>query len=85
MITESFSNARKNLGAIMDRVVTQKVPIKIKRRGTEGVVLVSESQWSSIEETLYLLASPANARELMNAIRGLDAGEGVEHRLIDEG
>tara|TARA_R110000824_G_scaffold104214_2_gene247318 strand:+ start:19521 stop:19778 length:258 start_codon:yes stop_codon:yes gene_type:complete len=83
MITESFSNARKNLGAIMDRVVNEKVPIKIKRRGTEGVILVSESEWSSIEETLYLLASPANARELMNAIRGLDAGEAVEQELIE--
>lgn len=84
MITESFSNARENLGAIMDRVVAEKVPIKIKRPGAEGVVLVSESEWSSTEETLYLLASPANARQLMDAIRGLDAGEGVEHTLVEE-
>ncbi|MDM8010807.1 MAG: type II toxin-antitoxin system prevent-host-death family antitoxin [Parasphingorhabdus sp.] len=84
MITESFSNARENLGAIMDRVVTEKVLIKIKRPGAEGVVLVSETEWSSIEETLYLLASPANARQLMDAIRGLDAGEGVEHELTEK-
>ena len=83
MITESFSNARKNLGAIMDRVVTEKVPIKIERPEAEGVVLVSESEWSSIEETLYLLDSPANARQLLDAIHGLDAGEGVEHKLIE--
>ena len=83
MITESFSNARKNLGAIMDRVVTEKVPIKIERPEAEGVVLVSESEWSSIEETLYLLDSPANARQLLDAIHGLDAGEGVAHKLIE--
>ena len=46
-------------------------------------MLVSESDWASIEETLYLLRSPANAARLLDAIRGLDAGEGEEHELIE--
>ena len=45
--------------------------------------MVSASEWSSIEETLYLLSSPRNAERLLEAIRGLEAGDGVEHELIE--
>jgi antitoxin YefM len=78
----SFSDARANLKAVMDRAVADKVPIAITRQKAEGVVMVSASEWSSIAETLYLLRSPANAERLLEAIRGLDAGEGEEHELI---
>jgi len=44
-------------------------------------VLVSASEWASIEETLYLLQSPANAKQLLESIARLDAGEGEEHEL----
>jgi antitoxin YefM len=80
----SFSETRANLKAVMDRVVTDKVPIAItRRRGQEGVVMISESEWASIEETLYLLTSPKNAARLLEAIRGLEAGKGEEHELIE--
>ena len=83
MQTETFSNTRANLKAIMDRVVADHAPVKITRQKAEGVVMVSESDWESMEETLYLLSSPKNAERLLTAIRRLEAGEGVEHELID--
>jgi antitoxin YefM len=59
-------------------------PVAITRaRGQEGVVMVSASEWASIEETLYLLRSPANAARLLEAIAGLEAGGGEEHELIE--
>jgi len=67
----------------MDRVVADRKPLKITRHRAEAVVMIAESEWASIEETLYLLDSPANARELMDAIHGLDAGKGVEYGLVD--
>ncbi len=80
----SFTETRANLKAVMDRVVADKAPIAITRqRGQEGVVMISESEWASIEETLYLLQSPKNAERLLEAIRGLEAGEGEEHELIE--
>ena len=45
-------------------------------------MLVSASEWASIEEALYLLSSPANAKRLMEGIARSDAGEGEEHELI---
>lgn len=79
----SISDARANMKAVIDRVVADKAPIAITRQRGEGVVMISASEWASIEETLYLLQSPANARELLEAIRGLEAGEGEEHELIE--
>lgn len=79
----SFSDARANLKSAMDRVVADKAPLAITRQRAEGVVMVAQSDWESIQETLYLLRSPANARELLASIAELDAGKGVERMLIE--
>ena len=79
----SYSEARENLKSVIDRVVADRAPIAITRQRGEGAVLISESEWASIEETLYLLRSPANAARLLGAIGRLDAGEGEEHDLIE--
>ena len=83
METLSISDTRANLKAVVDRVVADKVPIAITRQKGEGVVMVSASEWSSIEETLYLLQSPANAKRLLASIAELEAGNGEEHELIE--
>jgi antitoxin YefM len=83
MDTLSFSDTRANLKAVMDRVVADRAPIAITRQKAEGVVMISMSEWSAIEETLYLLQSPANAKRLLASIAELDAGKGEEHELID--
>lgn len=79
----SFSDVRANFKAVMERVVADKAPITITRRKAESVVMVSESEWASIEETLHLLSSPKNAERLLGAVRGLEAGGGEEHELIE--
>ena len=80
----SFSETRANLKAVLDKVVADRAPVSITRaRGQENVVMVSASEWASIEETLYLLRSPANADRLLDAVRGLEAGGGEEHDLIE--
>lgn len=79
----TFSEARANLKAVMDRACADKAPVVVKRaRGQENVVMVAESEWEGLQETLHLLASPANAKRLMEGIARLDAGEGEEHELI---
>ena len=76
---------RANLKAVLDRVVADKAPIQIVRPKGEGVVLVSESEWEGMLETMHLLSSPENARQLMERIARFDAGEGEEHELIRPG
>lgn len=83
MTSFSFSDARANLKAVMDRAVADRAPITITRRKAEGVVIISESEWASMEETLHLLSSPKNAERLLEAVRGFERGEGEEHELIE--
>ncbi|MEI9853018.1 MAG: type II toxin-antitoxin system prevent-host-death family antitoxin [Sphingomonas sp.] len=83
MQTLSTSEARANLKAVMDKVVADKAPIAIARQKGEGVVLISQSEWDSIEETLYLLRSPKNAKRLLESIAELEAAKGEEHELIE--
>lgn len=78
----SYSEARDNLKSMIDKVVADRAPLAITRQRGEGAVLVSASEWASIEETLYLLSSPANAKHLLDGIALLDAGKGEEHTLI---
>lgn len=71
----SLSAARADLKSVVDRVVADRVPVAITRRRGEGVVMVSASEWASIEETLYLLRSPRNAERLLASVRELEQGE----------
>lgn len=80
----TFSEARANLKAVMDRACADRAPVVVKRaRGQENVVMVAEGEWEGLQETLHLLASPANAKHLLEGIRELDAGRGEEHELIE--
>ena len=85
METLSISDTRANFKAVLDRVVADKAPIAITRQKGEGVVIIAASEWSSMEETLYLLQSPKNAERLLAAIDRFNAGEGEEHELIEAG
>ncbi|MBB6504802.1 antitoxin YefM [Sphingomonas endophytica] len=67
---------------MIDKVVADRAPLAITRQRGEGAVLVSASEWASIEETLYLLRSPANGKRLLESVAELEAGGGEEHELI---
>ena len=79
----SYSEARENLKSMIDKVVADRAPLAITRQRGEGAVLISASEWASIEETLYLLSSPANAKNLLESIAELEAGKGTERDLIE--
>lgn len=82
MRTVTYSEARDNLKAVLDSAADDRAPIMITRQRGENVVLISASEWAGMEETLHLMASPANAKHLMEGIKELDAGYGEEHELI---
>jgi len=74
----TYSDARQNLAKLMDRVVKDDEPVIVARRKRGSVVLVSLKEWNSIQETLHLNSTRANARALMKAMDDLEAGKGVE-------
>jgi antitoxin YefM len=83
MRTVNFSDARKHLKEVLDRVVDDADITIITRRDADDVVLMSLSEYNSWKETEYLLASPANARRLRESIAELDGGRKVYRDLIE--
>ena len=73
----TYSEARQNLAKLMDRVVKDSEPVIVARKKRGSVVLVSLAEWNSIQETMHLNSTRANARALMKAMDDLEAGKGI--------
>jgi antitoxin YefM len=84
MRTTSYSDLRRNLAAMIDRVNADHEPVIITRdHGKPAAVLMSLEDYASFEETRYLLRSPGNAARLLEATAELDQGGGSERELAE--
>ena len=79
----TYSEARANFAAMLDKVNDYHAPVLITRQQGKPAVLMSLEDFSDWEETAYLLRSPANARRLKGAIDRLNQGQGVVKNLSD--
>ena len=77
MSTITYSTARDHLAEVWDKTVSTRDPVIVTRRGTESIVMLPLDEWEGLQETAYLLRSPANAKRLLAAIDRLDRGEGA--------
>ena len=77
----TYSSARANLARTMDRVCEDHEALIITRSGEQAVVMLSLEDYQALEETAYLLRSPANARRLLSATAQLNADKGRERTL----
>ncbi|MYM40005.1 type II toxin-antitoxin system Phd/YefM family antitoxin [Duganella qianjiadongensis] len=78
----TFSEARAGLKGVMDGVCQDHSPAIITRQSGEAVVMLSLSDFSAIEETLYLLGSPKNANRLLTSLEQLNAGKARRRELV---
>jgi prevent-host-death family protein len=63
METTTVSTARARLYRLLDEVTASREPVLIAgKRG--NAVLVSEEDWRSIQETLYLLSMPGMRKSI---------------------
>ena len=79
----SYTAVRANLSKTMERVCNDHAPIIITRKRESPVVMLSLEDYQAMEETTYLLRSPANARNLLESIAALEDGKGIEQELIE--
>lgn len=63
----TYSELRANLKTALDRVVEDHVVIVVERARGGDAVLMSREDYESLNETAYLLRSPANAQRLLAA------------------
>jgi antitoxin YefM len=79
----SYTEAREHLAELWDRVVANREPIRLTRRGAAPVVLVSAEEYEGLLETAHLLRSPANAARLLAALEQARAGAGTPRTVAD--
>ena len=74
------SEARRNLFPLIAQVNNDRLPVEITSKGGDAV-LISRADYDALEETAYLLRSPANARRLLQSIDQAKADKVTEHLL----
>jgi len=68
MKTVTATKARENLYRLMDEVAVTSEPIQITGRRA-GAVLLSETDWRAIQETLYLLSIPGMRASIRKGLK----------------
>lgn len=82
--TLTYTKARETLAATMRRVCKDHVPVVITQKDENTVVMLSQDDFDSMEETSYLLKSPRNARRLLRSIREAQAGRVLKGKKLAE-
>ena len=81
--TITYSKARQELADTMQNAIDDRAPVLITRQNGGNCVLLSEEQYNSLEETAYLMRSPANAARLNQAIEDINNDRYTERDIIE--
>ncbi len=84
MTAVNVTRFREKLKDVLESVVNDHEPVIVTRPDGANVVVVSWEDWAGIEETAYLLRSPANARRLAESMRSFEQGTGQVRPLLDD-
>jgi len=68
MTTLSATNARKNLYRLVDQVSESHEPVHISGK-RNSAVLLSEEDWSAIQETLHLTSVPGMHESIVKGMK----------------
>lgn len=62
----SATDARANLYKLLDQIALEHQPLHIKGKRSSAI-LISEADWSAMQETLYLLSVPGMRESLLKS------------------
>lgn len=68
MTSLTVSQARADLYKLLDKAATSHEPIKISGK-RNNAILISEDDWRSIQETLYLLSIPKMRESIRKGLK----------------
>lgn len=68
MTTYTATQARSNLYRLIDQVNKSHKPIHINGKNASAV-LISDEDWSAIQETLYLLSIPGMGKSIKEGLK----------------
>ena len=64
-------------------VLATRSPLFVTRSKGEDVVIISKSDYESMQETMYLLSSSKNAERLAKGMEEYNLGKGKKRQLLD--
>ncbi|WP_374341777.1 type II toxin-antitoxin system prevent-host-death family antitoxin [Azonexus sp.] len=78
----TYSYTRQHFADVMDRVNDDRAPVLITRQQGRPVVMMSLDDFNALEETAYLLRSPANARRLIESVAQMHSAQAATMREL---
>ena len=80
---KTYKQAQSNLDQLCNQVAERQNVVILERDDGKNVALIAADELSSMEETIYLLSSPANAARLYAALEQAKART-IKPQTIDE-
>ncbi len=78
----NYSNFRAKLKENLDLVCQEDETVIVNRPKGENVVVISLKEYNAIQETMYLLSTENNRKQLLDAIEDEKNGKNEIHELI---
>ena len=76
-----YSQARNNLRNIINQVCDNVESFIITTKEKQSVVLISQEEYNSMKETIYLLSSKNNRDRLLGAIDQIESAEFIQKEI----
>jgi antitoxin YefM len=85
MLTENiiYSENKEITVTLLDEVCDRSEIVVIKRPNQKNVALISETELSSLLESIYILRSPENARRFFRALEWTEKEEGIPQTITE--
>ncbi len=77
----NYSELRQNLADNLNMVAEDHEVLIVSRSSEKNVVIISLDEYNSMQETLHLLNSDANAKRLSKALEDVNNGKTVKRKL----
>jgi antitoxin YefM len=79
----TYTNFRQNLREMMRKVNDDAERLVVTTNDDTNIVVMAQSDYDSLMETVYLIRSAENRRHITKSIQQLENGMGTEHELLD--
>ena len=81
MTAINYTTLRDNMRMCFDKISEDREPMIVTRKG-ENMVIMSQSSYDSLMETLYLLRNRENYNHLMKSVEQHIGGQTAIHQMV---
>jgi antitoxin YefM len=79
----NYTDFRKDLKSVLDKVSNDEDIVVVSRSKNKNVVVISLKEYNSLKETMYLLSADKNRKRLNDSINEMGKGKFSSHSLIE--